>query len=181
MTTEFGRKPEFDGSGRGHHPLSFSTVLAGGGVKRGYTHGASDASGYEPAEDAVTVGAFHSTIARAAGLPIEQEVMTPSGRPMTVGNKAKPVMEHVRLIRRTQTVSSPHKIGPRPTGRSPFLPIHRANERRPGGALSSVTIRHPPRDVCGLNATGPPRVRNYRGCSGCRLIPAWSKARRAGR
>jgi uncharacterized protein (DUF1501 family) len=92
VTTEFGRKPGFDGSGRGHHPLSFSTVLAGGGVKRGYTHGASDAKGYEPVDDGVTVGAFHATIAWAAGLPIEQEVMTPSGRPMTVGNKAKPVM-----------------------------------------------------------------------------------------
>ncbi|MEA3208352.1 MAG: hypothetical protein QOE70_1409 [Chthoniobacter sp.] len=92
VTTEFGRKPSFDGSGRGHHPLAFSTVLAGGGVKRGYVHGASDAKGYEPADDGVTVGAFHATIAWAAGLPIEQEAMTPSGRPMTVGNKAKPVM-----------------------------------------------------------------------------------------
>ncbi len=43
-------------------------------------------------DDGVTVGAFHATIAWAAGLPIEQEVMTPSGRPMTVGNKAKPAM-----------------------------------------------------------------------------------------
>jgi hypothetical protein len=92
VTTEFGRKPAFDGSGRGHHPLSFSTVLAGGGVKRGYIHGASDEKGYEPVDDGVTVGAFHATIAWAAGLPIEQEVMTPSGRPMTVGNKAKPVI-----------------------------------------------------------------------------------------
>ncbi len=92
VTTEFGRKPSFDGSGRGHHPLAFSTVLAGGGVRRGYVHGASDAKGYEPAEDGVTVGAFHATIAWAAGLPIEKEAMTPSGRPMTVGNKGKPVM-----------------------------------------------------------------------------------------
>ena len=92
VTTEFGRKPAFDGSGRGHHPLSFSTVLAGGGVKRGYVHGASDEKGYEPDSDPVTVGGFHATIAWAAGLPIEQEVMTPSGRPMTVGNKGKPAM-----------------------------------------------------------------------------------------
>src|SRR5205085_2242943 len=38
VTTEFGRKPSFDGSGRGHHPLSFSTVLAGGGAKRGFVY-----------------------------------------------------------------------------------------------------------------------------------------------
>jgi uncharacterized protein (DUF1501 family) len=92
VTTEFGRKPSFDGSGRGHHPIAFSTALAGGGVKRGYVHGASDAKGYAPASNPVTVGEFHATIAWAAGLPIEKEVMTPSGRPMTVGNKAKPVM-----------------------------------------------------------------------------------------
>src|SRR4029077_16934686 len=87
---ELGEKPSFDGSGRGHHPISFSTALAGGGVKRGYVHGASDATGYEPADKAMTVGSFHATIAYAAGLPIEQEVITPSGRPMTVGNKGKP-------------------------------------------------------------------------------------------
>jgi len=92
VTTEFGRKPSFDGGGRGHHPLVFSTVLAGGGVKRGYVHGASDAKGYEPAKEPMTVGSFHATIAYAAGLPIEKEVMTPSGRPMTVGNKGKPAM-----------------------------------------------------------------------------------------
>jgi hypothetical protein len=90
VTTEFGRKPSFDGSGRGHHPIAFSTVLAGGGVKRGFVYGASDAKGYEPESDPLTVGGFHATIAWAAGLPIEEEVITPSGRPMTVGNKGKP-------------------------------------------------------------------------------------------
>ena len=69
---------------------SFSTVLAGGGVKRGYVHGASDATGYEPADKPMTVGSFHATIGYAAGLPLEQEVITPSGRPMSVGNKGKP-------------------------------------------------------------------------------------------
>jgi hypothetical protein len=93
VTTEFGRKPAFDGSGRGHHPIAFSTVLAGGGVKRGYVHGATDPKGYEPDGDGVSVGSFHATIAWAAGLAIEKEFMTPSGRPMVVGNKGKPVME----------------------------------------------------------------------------------------
>jgi hypothetical protein len=92
VTTEFGRKPSFDGGGRGHHPIAFSTALAGGGVKRGYVHGATDAKGYEPEDKPMTVGSFHATIAYAAGLPIEQEVITPSGRPMSVGNKGKPAM-----------------------------------------------------------------------------------------
>ncbi|MBM3826582.1 MAG: DUF1501 domain-containing protein [Verrucomicrobia bacterium] len=91
VSTEFGRKPNFEGGGRGHHPLAFSTVLVGGGVKRGYVHGASDAKGYDVAKDPVTAGAFHATVAHAAGLPLGVEIMTPSGRPMMIGNKAAPV------------------------------------------------------------------------------------------
>lgn len=91
VATEFGRKPNFDGSGRGHHPLVFSCVLAGGGAKRGYVHGASNAAGGEVEKDPVTVGELHATVAQACGLPIEKVVASPSGRPFTIGNKAKPV------------------------------------------------------------------------------------------
>lgn len=92
VTTEFGRKPSFDGSGRGHHPIAFSCVLAGGGVKRGTVYGSTDAKGYAPVTNPTKVGDLHATIAWAAGLPIETEVNTPSGRPMTVGNHGKPAM-----------------------------------------------------------------------------------------
>lgn len=92
VTTEFGRKPTFESSGRGHHPLVFSTVLAGGGVKRGYVHGKSDAKGYEPDDQPMTVGSFHATIAWAAGLPTGEEIRTPSGRPMSIGNKGRPAL-----------------------------------------------------------------------------------------
>jgi hypothetical protein len=91
VTTEFGRKPDFSGGGRGHHPLVFSTVLAGGGVKRGFVNGASDAKGYAPDGDGVSPGSLHATIAHAAGLPVQTDIITPAGRPMQVGNKAKPV------------------------------------------------------------------------------------------
>ena len=91
VATEFGRKPAFDGSGRGHHPLVFSCVLAGGGAKRGFVYGASDDAGGKVKSDPVTVGDLHATIARACGLPIEKEVISPGGRPFTVGNKGRPV------------------------------------------------------------------------------------------
>ena len=91
VATEFGRKPDFDGSGRGHHPLVFSCVLAGGGAKRGYVHGASDAAGGHVDRDPVTVGDLHATVAHACGLPIATPVISPSGRPFTIGNKGKPV------------------------------------------------------------------------------------------
>ena len=68
-------------------------AIPGAGVKRGYVHGASDTLGAEVAEADMTVGAFHATIGWAAGLPIEKEVVAPNGRPFTVGNKAKPVLE----------------------------------------------------------------------------------------
>jgi len=91
VATEFGRKPQFDGSGRGHHPLVFSCVVAGGGAKRGYVHGASDAAGGDVDRDPVTVGDLHATVAHACGMPIETPVISPSGRPFTIGNKGKPV------------------------------------------------------------------------------------------
>ncbi len=91
VTTEFGRKPDLSGGGRGHHPLVFSTVLAGGGIKRGFVNGASDAKGYGPDGDGVSPGALHATIAHAAGLPVQTDIITPAGRPFQVGNKAKPI------------------------------------------------------------------------------------------
>jgi len=91
VTTEFGRKPDWQGTGRGHYPKVFSTVLAGAGIKRGYVHGASDPTGSEPIRDPVTIGNLHATIGYAAGLPINEPAISPSGRPFTVGNKAEPV------------------------------------------------------------------------------------------
>ena len=93
VATEFGRKPHFDGDGRSHHPVCFSTVLAGGGAKAGFVYGKSDDDGYYVDENAVSVGAFHASIAHAAGMEIEKPAISPSGRPMTVGDGEKPVLE----------------------------------------------------------------------------------------
>jgi len=93
VTTEFGRKPSFEGDGRGHHPTSFCSVLAGGGVKKGFVYGSTDALGAEPAEKPMKVGDLHATIGWAAGLPLDQPVTAPNGRPFTVGNNGKPALE----------------------------------------------------------------------------------------
>ena len=91
LATEFGRKPQYDGNGRGHYPICFCSVLAGGGVKRGFVYGSSDKEGAYP-EDPVTVHDLHATIGWAAGLPLKKEVLSSSGRPFVVGGtKAKPV------------------------------------------------------------------------------------------
>ena len=93
VATEFGRKPNFDGDGRSHHPVCFSTVLAGGGAKAGFVYGKSDDAGYYVDDDPVSIGAFHASIAFATGMKIEKPAMSPSGRPMTVGDGEEPVLE----------------------------------------------------------------------------------------
>lgn len=93
VATEFGRKPDYNGDGRSHHPVCFSTVLAGGGVKSGFVYGRSDELGHYVDQDEVSVGAFHASIGYAAGMNIKEPAISPSGRPMTVGDGEKPIME----------------------------------------------------------------------------------------
>ncbi len=70
-TTEFGRTP-FNNSaaapGREHHPWAFSSWLAGGGVKGGIVHGATDEHGIRAVEDTVHVHDLHATILHLLGL-----------------------------------------------------------------------------------------------------------------
>ena len=44
-------------------------------------------------KNAVSIGAFHASIAFAAGMEIEKPAMSPSGRPMSVGDGEKPILE----------------------------------------------------------------------------------------
>ncbi len=92
--TEFGRTPTINANvGRDHHPQSFSCVLAGGGVKGGYVHGATDKEGREIAEGELTVPDFNATIACALGLPLKEVVLSPSQRPFTVADKGTPALD----------------------------------------------------------------------------------------
>src|SRR5262249_14065046 len=60
---EFGRTPRINGTrGRDHWPDCFSVVLAGGGVRGGTVHGASDRFAAYPARDPVTPGDLAATI-----------------------------------------------------------------------------------------------------------------------
>jgi len=93
VATEFGRKPDFNGDGRSHHPICFSTVLAGGGTRAGLVYGKSDDLGYQVDENPVSIGAFHASIAFAAGMDIDKPAVSPAGRPMTIGDGAQPVLE----------------------------------------------------------------------------------------
>jgi hypothetical protein len=67
--SEFGRTPGAEGSaGRDHHPYGFSIWLAGGGVKRGVVHGATDELGFHAAEHRHYVTDLHATVLHLLGL-----------------------------------------------------------------------------------------------------------------
>lgn len=67
--TEFGRTPGAQGSdGRDHHPYGFSVALAGGGIKGGVTHGATDELGFHAVEDRHYVTDIHATVLNQLGL-----------------------------------------------------------------------------------------------------------------
>jgi hypothetical protein len=74
---EFGRSPQRGVSvsgnpnsddGRDHWPYCFSAILAGGGIRRGYVHGSSDATGSAPLDDPVHPGELLATIYHAMGV-----------------------------------------------------------------------------------------------------------------
>jgi Protein of unknown function (DUF1501) len=66
---EFGRTPMVQGGndGRDHHPKAFTMWLAGGGVKKGITLGATDEFGFNAVEDKVHVHDLHATILHLLG------------------------------------------------------------------------------------------------------------------
>ncbi len=67
-TGEFGRTPTGqNGKGRDHSPRGFSAWLAGGGVKGGQAHGATDDFGYAAVENKVHVHDLHATILHLLG------------------------------------------------------------------------------------------------------------------
>ncbi len=70
-STEFGRTPFTEGlggKGRDHHPLVFTGWMAGAGLKKGISYGASDEVGYQVAEKPITVYDFHATVLHLLGL-----------------------------------------------------------------------------------------------------------------
>ena len=72
--TEFGRMPMFQkgSQGRDHNPEGFTAWLGGGGVKRGYSLGATDELGYKAVEDILTVHDLHATMLHLLGLDHER-------------------------------------------------------------------------------------------------------------
>jgi hypothetical protein len=66
--TEFGRSPGAQGDGRDHHPQGYCAWLAGGGIKGGVVHGATDEIGFHAVEDRHYVTDIHATVLHQMGL-----------------------------------------------------------------------------------------------------------------
>jgi hypothetical protein len=78
---EFGRTPTAQGSdGRDHNPEAFTMWLAGGGVKAGYSYGATDDYGYYGVENRVHFHDLHATILHLLGLDHEKLTYRYAGR-----------------------------------------------------------------------------------------------------
>ena len=78
---EFGRTPTSEGAkGRDHNNHGFSMWLAGGGVKGGMVHGASDEFGFAAVENRMHVHDLHATILHLMGIDHEKLTYRYSGR-----------------------------------------------------------------------------------------------------
>jgi uncharacterized protein (DUF1501 family) len=91
FATEFGRTPGSQGAdGRDHHIYGFSVWMAGGGIKGGIVHGATDEIGFHAVENRHYVTDIHATILQQLGLdsrrleiPGRKRLEIDHGRPIT--------------------------------------------------------------------------------------------------
>ena len=87
---EFGRTPtaegafdpqrKFERNGREHHPFGFTMWMAGGGVRGGMIHGATDEYGWHAIQDVVHVHDLHATILHLMGIDHERLTYHHGGR-----------------------------------------------------------------------------------------------------
>jgi hypothetical protein len=84
---EFGRTPMVESNpslgrtqGRDHHPQAFSMWMAGGGVKAGMTHGATDDLGFHVVDKPVDVFDLQATILHLLGFDHERLTFSHAGR-----------------------------------------------------------------------------------------------------
>jgi hypothetical protein len=100
---EFGRTPFLQGDiddkaqwGRDHHPYAFTLWMTGGGVKTGFSYGASDDFGHNVVEDPVHVHDFQATVLHLLGINHEKLTFKFQGRYFRLtdvhGHVVKPIL-----------------------------------------------------------------------------------------
>ncbi len=90
VSSEFGRTAKINKTaGRDHWPKVFSVLLAGGGIKGGMIHGASNATASEPDTDPVSPGDLATTVYHQLGVVADKELMAPGDRPIEIVDGGK--------------------------------------------------------------------------------------------
>jgi hypothetical protein len=94
---EFGRLPivQTGGTGRDHNPHAFTVWMAGGGVKGGTLHGATDEIGHKAVDGRVHVNDLHATILHLLGLEHTKLTFRMSGRDFRLTDVAGNVVKEV--------------------------------------------------------------------------------------
>lgn len=93
---EFGRTPFMQGgNGRDHNPFGFSLWMAGGGVKGGTIHGATDEYGYKAIENRVEIYDLHATMLHLLGMDHKRLTYRWSGRDMRLTDVHGKVVKEV--------------------------------------------------------------------------------------
>jgi arylsulfatase A-like enzyme len=91
---EFGRTPKINANiSRDHWPQCYTALLAGGGVKRGFVYGKSDATGSYPDENPVRPDDLAATLYYLLGINPNSEIHDRNNRPLAIAGK--PVLEVV--------------------------------------------------------------------------------------
>jgi Protein of unknown function (DUF1501) len=92
---EFGRTPKINGQqGRDHWPTSWSTVLAGGGIKGGQAIGKTSPDGATIVDRPVSVPDLLATVCTALGIDPTKQYKSNVGRPIRLADKsAQPIKE----------------------------------------------------------------------------------------
>ncbi len=94
LTTEFGRSPRINEmAGRDHWPQAFSIVMAGGGLKRGLTIGATDKQAASVIDRPITPSDMAATLLTALGIDPDVTLHTPLGRPVQLAGGGRAVHE----------------------------------------------------------------------------------------
>jgi hypothetical protein len=87
---EFGRTPRINGgAGRDHWARAMAVFLAGGGIRRGFVLGGTDANGMAPAGEPCTPADVAATVFQLLGVEPTRELRTPAGRPVTAFREAR--------------------------------------------------------------------------------------------
>jgi hypothetical protein len=95
---EFGRLPisqKGGNPGRDHNPHAFTYWLAGGGVRGGYHHGATDELGHKAAVDKVSVNDLHATLLHLLGFDHERLTYFHNGRHFRLTDVAGDVVRSI--------------------------------------------------------------------------------------